>query len=228
MGKRLRKKTTVQRTLQVPLLRPPLEGEDAGAKKKVYLVTLSHPQRTHSQDGFQLVAPGSLLKTEVLEKFLDSCRRPLYQAANLTGSDRVMVDKVSVHRELHKETENDQAFEHDHLPVLAFNSFRFLPVKRALLQRHGLASHWSTTHTGQWSALRYLVVPSPAKPQESLDQNPVYWAGDRDGNEIAHPPPRTLCNEPLTAAALKARREHQDNKAAEDSFDFALFCVFAS
>eukprot|EP00973_Karenia_brevis_P079909 11088365-Karenia_brevis.AAC.1 len=42
---------------------------------------------------------------------------------------------------------NQEVHAHDHLPVLAASTFRYLPVKRALLQRHGIASHWSTTHT---------------------------------------------------------------------------------
>eukprot|EP00973_Karenia_brevis_P062238 8657550-Karenia_brevis.AAC.1 len=87
----------------------------------------------------------------------------------------------------------------------------YLPVKRALLERHGLASHWSGTHNGYWSALRYVFFPSPRKPQSASDKHYVLWASPPG----VHPPLDEACNEPLTASALRARRLQADKKAAE-------------
>eukprot|EP00973_Karenia_brevis_P009415 1271874-Karenia_brevis.AAC.1 len=70
---------------------------------------------------------------------------------------------------MHAANPGERAQPHDHVPVKAFRQFYFMPVKRALLQRHGIASHWSCTHDGYHSALRYLVMPSPKKPSSALD-----------------------------------------------------------
>eukprot|EP00973_Karenia_brevis_P061948 8616170-Karenia_brevis.AAC.1 len=52
----------------------------------------------------------------------------------------------------------------------------FMPIKRALLERHGLASHWSASHNGYWSPIRYLYCPTVKKPEASLDKSYVLWA----------------------------------------------------
>ena len=114
-------------------------------------------------------------------------------------------------RELHKETESSPAHPHDHAPLLAARAFRPWAVKRALLRKFGLATHWSFSHDGYWSCLKYVVRPTPGKPSASLDPSPELWAADGE-----HPPPKLLCNEPLTAAAVAARRQRADDKAAEE------------
>ena len=69
--------------------------------------------------------------------------------------------QLGVFREFHVEDENGVAHAHYHIAVLAERGFMFLLVKRALLKDHGLASHWSCTHIGYWSVIRYLFHPSP-------------------------------------------------------------------
>ena len=70
-SQRLRVKTTV---VQVAVV-----GADPGAEsdptkgKEVYLVSFSHPTNTHSACGKALVAPESLARAQILEKFLVSC-----------------------------------------------------------------------------------------------------------------------------------------------------------
>ena len=104
-------------------------------------------------------------------------------------------------------------YPHDHAAVLASDgsSFRFAAVKKALLKRHGLASHWSCTHSGYWSAVRYCSVPSPSKPASALDENPVLWASHGQ-----HPPLHECRSRPLTASALMERSERKFRKAAEE------------
>ena len=163
--------------------------------------------------GRPLVSPGSLSKQQVLDKFLDACAGPVYVDARslANGGGSVEVNLAGNWREMHKEDENGQVHPHDHIAVKAFHQFCCLPVKRALMKRHGLASHWSCTHVGYYSPLRYLVMPSPPKkPASSLDLNPALWSSDG-----VHPPVDDLKNEPLTAPAIRARRKKFGMKSAE-------------
>lgn len=210
--RRLRSKTRVAGQEAVGPL--DLEQElGAPAHRQVYLVTLPHPKQTHSADGIPLAAPGAFSKQQILERFLACLREPArsdgrHLAAPGPG---VPVLRTGVWRELHKQhADGSTVRAHDHLPILAQKQFRYLPVKRALLQRFGLASHWSCSHTGYWSAVRYLARPSPKKPLRGLDGTPVLWAASG-----MHPPVDECCHEPLTAAALRKRRLDADNEAAE-------------
>ena len=122
----------------------------------------------------------------------------------------VTLHNVGLFREAHKETEAGAVHLHDHAAVRG-NRFSYLPVKKALLNRHGLATHWSCRHSGYWSALRYGAWPSPPeKPNAVLDKNPLLWA--RIG---VHRPIRECINEPLTAQATAARRAAKEVMAAD-------------
>ena len=186
------------------------EEDDESARNMSYLVTLPHPKQEFSSAGVKLVAPESLTKQAVLEAFLSACAEPNYvDARSIHRGSCVAVKWVGVWRENHKALADKTPHAHDHLPVLAKHHFRFLPVKRALLLRFGLASHWSCTHLGYWSAVRYVAWPSEKKPQAALDPKPVLWPD-------THPPVSECVHEPLTASALRARREKADRQAAED------------
>ncbi len=205
--RRLRQKTCVRQ----PLAEPLQLGDEAppDAKRQVYLVTFPHPRQTHSSTGEVLVAPSSMAKEELLQKLLHAFENPMY-ANHWQAHGSILVDKTGVWFEHHQADANGQRFQHGHSPVLGVNTFRYLPVKRALLQRHGLASHWSVTHTGYWSTVRYLAMASPTKPLESLDHHPVLWA--RCGQ---HPPVQDCCYEPVTARALNAKRQKLVQAAAQ-------------
>ena len=182
---------------------------DATKGRSVYLVTLTHPRARTSASGRPLVAPGSLTRKQTLDAFLDSCAKPIYKdPRSIANPPPVPVQQTGVFRELHAADAHDVAAPHDHLPVKAQRDFMYLQVKRALLERHGLASHWSVTHAGYWSAVRYLYYPSPRKGEASLDTAYVLWPP-------THPRLDDCCNEPTTAAALEARRVKTDKKAAE-------------
>lgn len=180
-------------------------------KRQVYLVTLPHPKETHSVCDRELVAPGSKSKRQILECFLDAAAHPAYaDGRSLSRGTGVSLDRAMVSREYHKADGSGKANRHDHIPVMGSSSFRFRPVKQALLDRRGLAPRWSCTHSGYWSAVRYVHVPShPKRPLSSLDATPVLWP---DG---AHPPLDQCCDEPLTAAALKRRPAQKQMAAAE-------------
>ena len=216
---RLKAKTSLKTSTQAfvigSVLAPEPETKEECQKvapKRVYLVTSPHPRQQRSKDGYALKAPGSMTKSEVLDCLLGACQNPVYlDAKNVLACPPIPICMIGIFRELHKATNSGPAHPHDHAPLLAMRAFHPWAVKRALLRKFGLASHWSLSHDGYWSCLTYLVNPSVGKPLASLDTCPALWAAEGD-----HPPPRTLCNEPLTAAALAARRLKSDNKAAEE------------
>jgi len=131
-------------------------------------------------------------------------------ARSIQLGSKVSLKQVSVWRELHQPTAGGQVHAHYHVAVLAAQKFSFMPVKRALLQRSGLASHWSSTHNGYWSCIRYVFMPSPTKPLAALDRDPLLWAAAG-----VHPPPRECCHQPITAAAVQANRAKAEDSAAE-------------
>ena len=204
---RLFAKTKVEKTRQVALktVCDWASEEVKGSRRQVYLVTLPHPRAATSQCGRKLIAPGAMTKAQVLSAVLDACKRPSYTSPkSLNSGDEVRLKQVAVWREYHSPEQDGTMYAHDHIAILAQPQcqFHFLPVKKALLARHGLASHWSCTHQGYWSAVRYCSVASATKPQTALDREPVLWSA------IGEHPPLYMCREePLTAAALRKRSE---------------------
>ena len=98
--------------------------------------------------------------------------------------------------------EGEAGNEHHHVAVRLFGGkHRFLPFKMALRWRWGIATHWSTSHTQLWSAVRYIHATTPHK--QIVDKRPEIWC--RDG--------RTKLNlfeesqEPWNAPAWKRNRE---------------------
>jgi hypothetical protein len=224
--KRMRTKTTPQTTAPPPpppAPPPPVQhalvgvdlGEEADAKRgrRVYLVTLPHPKQATTATGRPLVAPGDKTRKEILQILLESCASPIYtDARSIARQESVPLKCAGEFRELHQEDANGNAFPHDHLAVLAERDFMYMPVKRALLERHGLASHWSCTHNGYWSVIRYLHHPTPKKPWATLDKKFELWAKP----PMQHPELQDCMNEPTTASAIEARRLRTDRKAAEE------------
>ena len=211
---RLRTKTPPPRRPQVPVVGLALEPREADAKKgrQVYLVTLPHPKAGASTEGRLLVAPGILLKKATLAAFLDCCAHPVYvDPRSIRANLSIPMKYVGVWREFHAEDANGDVHEHDHLAVLAMREFMYLPVKRALRERYGLASHWSCSHVGHWSTIRYLYMTSEKKPEESmLDKNPELWAAPGH----VHPPLDECCIEPFCVAAMRERRVKAERQAA--------------
>ena len=180
------------------------------AKRRAYIVTLPHPVRPRAASGERLVAPGSMTKPQILGCFLDACSNPCY-AHPWHAEGQIQIAMAEVFREYHQENPQGVRFTHDHITVLGVDRFRFAPVKRALLQRYGLASHWSVKHDGHWSCVRYCAMASPTKPLASLDRNPYVWSA-----RGAHPPIEDCCYEPVTAHALSAKRAKLVQTAAEN------------
>jgi len=184
------------------------KDEDPTARRSFWLVTMPHPKSATSADGFPLRAPGDFTKQGLFEAVADSCDHPDYlNAKSSQQADAVSLNQAGVFKELHQP--DPEGVTHTHAHVAAgTNQIRFLPVKRALLKRHGLASHWKPLD-GYWAGIRYCWKPTDKKPLKSLDRQPFLWPKH-------HPPCDECCNEPMTAKAVLARRRYAEDRAAEE------------
>ena len=175
-----------------------LREEAAGSIKSVYLVTLPALRSMSGTRGY--VCPSSWSHADVLRVF-----RSVFQKEG-----QVALECMAVFRERHTSGEDGALGPfHWHVALKASRSFRFNPYKQALHVEHGLATHWSCSHTGYWSAVRYGFIPSPRKPQEDLDPHPQTWASSGQ-----HLPLFEASQEPVNAAAMARRREKKVKDAA--------------
>ena len=177
--------------------------EAPGSVKSVYLVTLPALRSGCAPRGY--VCPSTWSHDDILRVFLAVFNAgPEHEAAG-----RLTLECVTVFRERHAGQDGAPGPYHWHVALKASSSFRFVSYKRIFHVEHGLATHWSCTHMGYWSAVRYGFMPSPKKQQDELDPHPRSWA--RSGE---HPPLFEACQEPLTASALSRRREKKVKDAA--------------
>ena len=190
-----------------------LEQEPTSASRQVYLVTLPALRRLHEADRKPgLRCPSEWEHESVARIFVDAFENPALASNNASWGFTAQLERFVVFRERHAAREGEVAGPfHWHIALKASINFRFASIKRALYVRHGIASHWSCSHTGYWSAVRYGCMPTPSKPSKALDPTPYKWA--RCGE---HPPLFEVCQEPTTAAALNRRREAKV-KLAEES-----------
>ena len=188
---------------QVPLPAPLelLDEAKPDARRQAYLVTFPFPKQPRSATGEVLVASSSMPKSEVVKKLLEALSRPEV-VHHLQSPKSIPVIRVGCWREFHTHLAAGSNETHDNVALLASETFRFKGVKLSLLRRYGLASHWSCSHYGYWSCVRYCAQPSPTKPAATLDWHPFLW--DAAG---AHPPVEDCGEEPVTAKALHAKRQ---------------------
>lgn len=186
-----------------------LPEEVATSVKRVYLVTLPALQR-QSGDSRSLVCPSTWKHQDVAAVLVDAFRRPAHTRNNAGwGRKATELECMVVFRERHAPRAGEAVGPfHWHIALKASSCFRFAPFKRSLAVNHGLASHWSSTHTGLWSAIRYGYIPSPDKPQEVLDPEPFCWHVSGEPMDLF-----ALSQEPLTAAALARSREAKVKQA---------------
>jgi hypothetical protein len=190
--------------------------------KKTYLVTIPCPrpvrptkrcrQKTtlHAPD---LQSPSSFSHADIERIFLEAARNPVYEGPQRNAS--VEMEQMAIFLEHHKLGEgsgpDEERKPHFHIAVQAKRSFRFAPLKRAIRAASGLETHWSCGHSGYHSALRYCALPSPTKPQTELDPKPRLWA-----QRGPHKPLFEACQEPVTIAAINAKRERRVKAALEE------------
>jgi len=174
--------------------------ENPKASRRVYLVTAPHPRSASSSEGQQLRAPGEFSREEIcnlLRAALAATQGPRCSPLNFLS--------MVVFSEKHQTTET-----HYHVAVLADRCFRFLPLKRMLLESHGLATHWSCSHDCYATCVAYGYVPSPQKTLADLDPTPFTWALSGE-----HLPLAQASRPSTTSVAIAKRLEAARLKRAE-------------
>ena len=142
--------------------------EKGSAKSEVFLVTFARVLAQTLAAAPHLRDVSALSRQEVLDAVWDSLERPDVNPSG--GRPRAPDAGPLVQKELVvKEKHADGTF-HFHVAVKLSSQHRFLAAKRTLLSRHGLASHWSSSHTQWWSALRYCVYTSAKKAEVDTDR----------------------------------------------------------
>ena len=214
-AKRLR--MTRKTNAQTATLSVLLEGEDTDAVRAVYLVALPHLSSEGGAAGGNLVAPGTMSREAVRDAVIACCRAPEHDPVWLRRhpgliAQPIFVKQLVVLREYHARDHAGVRHVHYHVALLLGRPSRFMPLKRALVMKYHVASNWSCSHDGYWSAVGYGIRATPHKPMAALDPAPLSYssAGPR-----AHPPLEIAATQPTTAAAVAARRKHQTQVAGE-------------
>eukprot|EP00973_Karenia_brevis_P070357 9780327-Karenia_brevis.AAC.1 len=178
---------------KIPQLIEDVGTENVSTAKAVYLVTLAHPKSSHAQDGTPLKPPSSYQKKEIIQAFLSAM-----EATNSGRITPLSFELLCVFREKHASEEL-----HDHVATKAQRGYRFMALKRYLLQHYGLASHWSCSHDGYHTCISYGYEPNPPhKSLADLDKEPERWA-----LKGVHPPLEKASKGPVTGKAIGAHRE---------------------
>ena len=196
---------------QTTLSEEELGMENGSSVKSVYLITFPALART-ATDPRGHTCPSQWAREDIARVILDAFRNPVHaHSGNQSWGSQLQLKSFVVFREKHApRAGEDSGPVHYHVAVKASGSFRWAPYKRALSVNHKLATHWSCTHTGYWSAVRYGCMPTLKKPQADLDPTPYMW--NHDG---PHPPLFDVCQQPNTASALATRRERKVMAASE-------------
>jgi hypothetical protein len=115
-----------------------------------------------SAGGIVLRKPAEFTREQIRDAILD-----VFKVTDQGRCTPLTVKFLVVFRERHGDLEI-----HFHVGVLAERNFRFNVLKKALLEKYGLASHWATSHEYYSSVVAYGYVPSLRKKQEDLDTAP--------------------------------------------------------
>ena len=210
---------------------PAWYGEADGlAQNQVFLVTAAKLVNEENKDegtGGQMLPPlkdpSTITKVQFRAALQDSIANPVYDQKN-GGRPPTRSLELDVYVGV---VEGKTGEEHHHAALKLFAAnHRFLPFKLAMRWRHGIATHWSTSHTKLWSTVRYLHCTTPHKP--TVDQQPELWT--RDGRKLNL---HEECQEPFQAGAWNQLRENRVSapfatKPKKDSFnklDFAALVL---
>ena len=141
--------------------------------------------------------PASITKEEFRKAMQDSIPHPMYDRKR-GGRPPSRTLELDFYMGV-KEGSADEQHHHAALKLHAAKH-RFLPFKLAMRWRHGIATHWSTSHSQTWSAVRYLHCTTQHK--QVVDRRPELWT--RDGRKLNL---HDESQEPFQAAAWNRRRE---------------------
>jgi hypothetical protein len=170
--------------------------QDDNANQQIYLITVSR-----ALPGARLASGLRDLETLTRAELLDMLRDAFDNPVASTGGGRPrsrsgsIVDAVIVAMERHAD-----GSVHFHVVVRLSEKQRFKLAKQTLQERHKLPSHWSCTHTQLWSALRYVHVATPKKPD--VDKDVLQWTCDGRVLDLDE-----KSKVPFVAVAWRRRRE---------------------
>jgi len=170
---------------------------DEKAQLTNYLVTAAKLVNDEDlQSDPPLRDPARISKQEFHDALMDCLADPV--AAVGAGRPRKVKAELDTYFGV---KEGPEAAGHHHAG-LRFNNQKhaFLPFKLAMRQRHGIATHWSTSHTEFFSIVRYLHKTTTHK--KSVDRDPLIWTHDgRKLNKFVE------CQQPYQSKGWKTRRE---------------------
>ena len=145
-----------------------LGSEDESKKTQVHFITFSRllPGTAELRDLRDLE---SMSRQDLACCVWKAFDEPLATGRGRPPAATELVRKLVVFRE-----ERSDGMHHFHVAVLLRQSRSFVAAKRTLRQRDHLAAHFSASHTGFWSAVRYGHIPTAKKPE--VDANPLSWS----------------------------------------------------
>ena len=212
--KRLSKKSAPPPWYMLAALLSDVGAEVDGAPRDVYLVTISRMFVSPAQHG--ACADTTTLTSQQVG---DAVRLALDDPVSAGGRGRPrariegVVEKVVSFRELHAD-----GTPHFHVAVKLSKATRWARAKATLMERDHLPSHWSSTHTQFWSAVRYGYIPTGKKPM--VDASPYMWTASGTDLNLFEESQR-----PYAADMWKQRREQAEKAAeAEPTFKKRRFC----
>ena len=180
--------------------------EDGSARRMVFLVTFAAVlAETAAEAEPPLRTLDGLTRADIQAAIADAVANPQAESRGRPRVASLQVQRMVVVLE--------QPL-HFHVALKLNTLARFLPLKAALRARAGLASHWSTSHTQWWSAVRYCVFTTEHKPV--VDPEPLVWVAEH--GLLPHGDTRVNlyqeAQEPWNAHALRKRREVAEMSSA--------------
>ena len=177
---------------------------DEQSQLQVYLVTAAklvddndHVENVGELKPPPLRDPATVSKLEFRTALQDNIANPIYEKKR-GGRPPTRTLDLEVYVGV-KEGEPEE--QHHHAALKLFEAqHRFLPFKLAMRWRHQIATHWSTSHTQLWSAVRYVHCTTTHK--RVVDRKPELWA--RDGRKLNL---HAISQEPFQARAWNQHRE---------------------
>ena len=180
--------------------------EDVTARLQVFLVTFAAVlAQTAEQEASEtpLRTLDDVTREAIRDAILDAVANPILEQPHggRPTTNTLKAVKLVVFLEQPK---------HFHVALKVTPKTRFLPLKLALRRRSGLASHWSTSHSEWWSAVRYGVFTTEKKV--AVDPEPLPWAASGAKLNLYEE-----SQQPFNAVALKRHREVAAARAAGEA-----------
>ena len=186
--------------------------QEPKAARMVFLVTFSALVSTKEEEQMPEVSQNpstgqgqtailkdvsEMTREAIRDAVLDAVREPIWgkQRGGRPRSRAQRVVKLVVFRERHK----NHKF-HFHVALKVAIECQWGGFSQALRERHGLASHWSTSHSQWWSAVRYGYKTTEKK--RTVDKE--YLVYSADGKSLSMD---KEADEPWMADVRRKRRE---------------------